>query len=87
MHGFYNVKFHSGYQTYVAVKKTAKSPIIAVLPNKYYVDESTKEIIEVYDSGNIANIQGGRLTIQEYFNSFLVKCELTTLDVNFDWRK
>lgn len=86
MQGFYNVKFHSGYQIYVAIKKTAKSPIIAVLPNGYSVDESSKEIIEFYDSGNIANIQGDRITIQEYFNSFLVKKELTVLHIDFSWR-
>lgn len=86
MQGFYKVKFLSGYNVYVAVRKTAKSPIIAVLPNGYLVDEETKEIIEYYDNGNIANIQGDRITIQDYFNSVLVKNKLVTLDIDYSWR-
>ncbi len=86
MQGFYKVQFLSGYNVYIAVKKTAKSPIIAVLPNRYIVDESTNEIIEYYDNGNIANIKGDRITIQDYFNSLLVKNKLVTLDIDYSWR-
>lgn len=86
MQGFYKVQFLSGYNVYIAVRKTAKSPIIAVLPNRYIVDESTNEIIEYYDNGNIANIKGDRITIQDYFNSLLVKNKLVTLDIDYSWR-
>lgn len=86
MQGFYSVKFHSGYHTYVAIRKTARSPIVAVLPNGYTIDEKTKEIIESYDYGNIHNIQGRRISIQEYFNTDIVKNNLVTLDIDYSWR-
>lgn len=93
MQGFYCIKFLSGYKSYIAVKKTAKSPIIAIIPYPMEVDMDTKEVIEYRQPPFTSNIiavtkmEERRMTIQDYFNSPFVQAELVTLDIDYSWRK
>lgn len=93
MQGFYIITFKSKMQRIVAIRKTAKSPIAAILPDGYTVDMNTKLITEYYQG-----IQTGgcsypisssfkQLTIQEYFKKLPQIDNFGILDIDYSYRK
>ena len=93
MQGFYIITFKSKMQRIVAIRKTAKSPIAAILPDGYTVDMNTKLITEYYQS-----IQTGgcsypisssfkQLTIQEYFKKLPQIGNFGILEIDYSYRK
>lgn len=93
MQGCYIITFKSKMQRIVAIRKTAKSPIAAILPDGYTVDMNTKLITEYYQS-----IQTGgcsypisssfkQLTIQEYFKKLPQIGNFGILEIDYSYRK
>lgn len=93
MQGFYVIQFRSGIEFILAIRKTAKSPIISVLPDKYTLNKETllitehKEIpksVSMHNFSLATTIQTKEITIQEYLKSELA--ELRALKIDYSYR-
>ena len=93
MQGFYVIQFRSGIEFIIAIRKTAKSPIVSILPDKYTLNKKTllitehKEIprsISMHNFSLAGTVQTKEITIQEYLKSELA--ELRALRIDYSYR-
>ena len=93
MQGFYVIQFRSGIEFIIAIRKTAKSPIISILPDKYSLNKETlliteyKEIpesISMHSFSLAKTVKTKEITIQEYLKSELA--ELRALRIDYSYR-
>lgn len=93
MQGFYVVQFRSGIEFIIAIRKTARNPIVSILPDKYTLDKDTlliTERMEVPKRVSMHNfslatvVQSKEITIQEYLKSELA--ELRALRIDYSYR-
>ena len=94
MQGFYVIQFRSGLEFIIAVRKTARSPLVSILPDKYTLNKDTLLITEhkeTYKNTNLKNfslnttVTTKEITIQEYLKSEIA--ELRSLRIDYSYRK
>ena len=78
MQGFYVIQFRSGLEFIIAVRKTARSPLVSILPDKYTLNKDTLLITEYKETSKNTSLKNFSLnttvttkeiTIQEYLKS------------------
>ena len=94
MQGFYVIQFRSGLEFIIAVRKTARSPLVSILPDKYTLNKDTLLITEYKETSKNTSLKNFSLnttvttkeiTIQEYLKSEIA--ELRSLRIDYSYRK
>ena len=94
MQGFYVIRFRSGLEFIIAVRKTARSPLVSILPDKYTLNKDTLLITEYKETSKNTSLKNFSLnttvttkeiTIQEYLKSEIA--ELRSLRIDYSYRK
>lgn len=94
MQGFYVIQFRSGLEFIIAVRKTARSPLVSILPDKYTLNKDTLLITEYKETSKNTSLKKFSLnttvttkeiTIQEYLKSEIA--ELRSLRIDYSYRK
>ena len=94
MQGFYVIQFRSGFEFIIAVRKTARSPLVSILPDKYTLNKDTLLITEYKETSKNTSLKNFSLnttvttkeiTIQEYLKSEIA--ELRSLRIDYSYRK
>lgn len=94
MQGFYVIQFRSGLEFIIAVRKTARSPLVSILPDKYTLNKDTLLITEYKETSKNTSLKNFSLnttvttkeiTIQEYLKSEIA--ELRSLRIDYSYQK
>ena len=94
MQGFYVIQFRSGLEFIIAVRKTARSPLVSILPDKYTLNKDTLLITEYKETSKNTSLKNFSLnttvttkeiTIQEYLKIEITK--LRSLRIDYSYRK
>jgi site-specific DNA recombinase len=76
MQGFYDIEFKFGVSEKVAVKKTNRSPVFAIVPQAFEITDELKLRVTTYDPALAKEIfdfgatTNQEITIQEFFEKF-----------------
>jgi len=87
MQGFYDIEFKFGVSEKVAVKKTNKSPIFAIVPQAFELTEELKLRVTTYDPAlakerfDFGAMTNQEITIQQFFDKFAD--EYLTVDLSY----
>lgn len=57
MQGFYVIQFRSGLEFIIAVRKTARSPLVSILPDKYTLNKDTLLITEYKETSKNTSLK------------------------------